>query len=139
MLVIILKINVDINIIRSRNRLPFVSRNESGRFGALKSDSTHHFFRNACTKSGSLRFSQFSGCWLILCLYTYDFWLSLCKIVRSSVILLLPLFTPNFWWSLCCSFFKNSFWLYCFCLLVFVLSLVWPMLSIALFFRLGFL
>jgi hypothetical protein len=23
---------------------------ESGRFGALKSDSTHHFFRNACTK-----------------------------------------------------------------------------------------
>jgi len=22
------------------------------------------FFRNACTKSGSLRFSQFSGCWL---------------------------------------------------------------------------
>jgi hypothetical protein len=32
----------------------------SGRFGALKSDSTHHFFRNACTKS--LRFSQFSSC-----------------------------------------------------------------------------
>ena len=29
---------------------------------SLKSDSTHHFFRNACTKSGSLRFSQFSGC-----------------------------------------------------------------------------
>ena len=29
---------------------------------ALKIDSTHHFFRNACTKSGSLRFSQFSGC-----------------------------------------------------------------------------
>ena len=28
----------------------------------LKSDSTHHFFRNVCTKSGSLRFSQFSGC-----------------------------------------------------------------------------
>ena len=25
--------------------------------------NTHHFFRNACTKSGSLRFSQFSGCW----------------------------------------------------------------------------
>jgi hypothetical protein len=32
-------------------------------------DSTHHFFRNACTKSGSLRFSQFSGCWLILSVY----------------------------------------------------------------------
>ena len=39
-----------------------LSRNERGKFGALKSDSTHHFFRNACTKSGSLRFSQFSGC-----------------------------------------------------------------------------
>ena len=30
-----------------------------------------------------------------VCLYTYEFWLSLCKIVRSSVILLLPLF---YWW-----------------------------------------
>ena len=41
-----------------------------------KSDSTHHFFRNACTKSGSLRFSQFSGCWLILSVYipmSFDF------------------------------------------------------------------
>jgi hypothetical protein len=28
-----------------------------------------------------------------VCLYTYVFWLSLCKIIRSSVILLLPLFT----------------------------------------------
>jgi hypothetical protein len=46
-----------------------LSRNERGRFGALKSDSTHHFFRNACTKAGSLRFSQFSGCWLILSVY----------------------------------------------------------------------
>jgi len=41
-----------------------VHGNESGMFGALKSDSTHHFLRNTCTKSGSLRFSQFSGCWL---------------------------------------------------------------------------
>jgi hypothetical protein len=40
----------------------YLSLNESGRFGSLKSDSTHHFFRNAYTKSGSLRFSQFSGC-----------------------------------------------------------------------------
>jgi hypothetical protein len=43
---------------------------------ALKSYSTHHFFRNACTKSGSLRFSQFSGCWLILSVYiimSFDF------------------------------------------------------------------
>jgi hypothetical protein len=29
----------------------------------------HLFFRNACTKLGSLRFSQFSGCWLILSVY----------------------------------------------------------------------
>jgi hypothetical protein len=52
-----------------RNKPETLSRNESGRFGALKSDSTHHFFRNACTKSGSLRFSQFSCCWLILSVY----------------------------------------------------------------------
>ena len=30
-----------------------------------------------------------------VCLYNYEFWLSLCKIVRSSVILLLPLFLRN--------------------------------------------
>ena len=65
---------------------------ESGMFGALKSDSTHHFFRNACTKSGSLRFSVFRLLTDFVCLYNYEFWLSLCKIVRSSVILLLPLF-----------------------------------------------
>ena len=34
-----------------------------------------------------------------VCLYTYEFWLSLCKIVRSSVILLLFLFI--FSWSIC--------------------------------------
>jgi hypothetical protein len=44
------------------NTCMFYNSKESGRFGTLKSDSTHHFFRNACTKSGSLRFSQFSGC-----------------------------------------------------------------------------
>ena len=27
-----------------------------------------------------------------VCLYTYEFWLSVCKIVRSSIILLLPLY-----------------------------------------------
>ena len=32
---------------------------------------------------------------VFLCLYTYEFWLSLCKIVRSSVILLLPLFNED--------------------------------------------
>jgi hypothetical protein len=30
-------------------------------------------------------------------LYTYEFWLSLCKIARSSVILLLPLFSLGNW------------------------------------------
>ena len=53
-----------------------LSRNDRGRFGALKSDSTHHCFRNACTKSGSLRFSQFTCCWLILSVYilmSFDF------------------------------------------------------------------
>ena len=40
-----------------KSRMEPLSRNESGRFDALRSDSTHHFFRNASTKSGSLRFS----------------------------------------------------------------------------------
>ena len=31
-----------------------------------------------------------------VCLYTYEFWLSLCKMDRSSVILLLPLFIDDF-------------------------------------------
>jgi hypothetical protein len=30
-----------------------------------------------------------------VCLYNYEFWLSLCKIVRSSVILVLPLYTTK--------------------------------------------
>jgi hypothetical protein len=30
-----------------------------------------------------------------VCLYNYEFWFSLCKIVRSSVILLLPLFSAE--------------------------------------------
>jgi hypothetical protein len=37
-----------------------------------------------------------------VCLYNYEFWLSLCKIVRSSVILLLPLFKLSFRKSLPC-------------------------------------
>jgi hypothetical protein len=32
------------------------NRNESGRFGALKSHSIHYFFRNACTNSGMSSF-----------------------------------------------------------------------------------
>ena len=67
----------------------------------------HTFFFNVGEKWHSLlpgfhlilkvyfRFSALC-CLLILltdfvCLYNYEFWLSLCKIVRSSVILLLPL------------------------------------------------
>jgi hypothetical protein len=84
-----------------------MSRNENGRFGALKSDSTHHFFRNACTKSGSLRFSQFSGCWLF-CLFIY-LWVLTFPLEDCSVILLLPLFScewsislPLWWRCLSC-------------------------------------
>jgi hypothetical protein len=73
-----------------------LNRNERARFGELKSDSTHHFFRNACTKSGSLQFSVFRLLTDFVCLYTYEFRLSLCKIVRSSVILLLPLFRETY-------------------------------------------
>ena len=36
-----------------------LNRNESGRFGALKSDSTRHFFRGACTGSGHYGFHSF--------------------------------------------------------------------------------
>ena len=68
-------IRIDKSKDRQHNREP-LNRNQSGRFGALKSDSTHHFFGNACTKSLSSRFSQFSGCWLILSVYiimSFDF------------------------------------------------------------------
>jgi hypothetical protein len=37
-------------------------KNNNGWFGSAKSDSTHHFFGNASTKSGSLQFPQLSGC-----------------------------------------------------------------------------
>jgi hypothetical protein len=40
-----------------------------------------------------------------VCLYNYEFWLSLCKIVRSSVVLLLPLF------CVVCSSSIYGFWL----------------------------
>jgi hypothetical protein len=52
-----------------------VNRNESGKFGALKSDSTHHFFRNACTKSGRVItvFTVFRLLTDFVCLYNYEF------------------------------------------------------------------
>jgi hypothetical protein len=62
-----------------------LNRNESGRLDALKYDSTHHFFRNACTKSGSLRFSAFRLLTDFVCIYNYEFWLFLCKIVRRCI------------------------------------------------------
>jgi hypothetical protein len=55
------------------NNQYFKNRNERGRFGALKSDSTHHFFRNACTKSGSFFFTVFRLLADFVCLYTYEF------------------------------------------------------------------
>ena len=45
---------------------PYAGSGGLNLIGAVKSDSTHHFFGNVCTKSGPLQFSQFSGCWLIL-------------------------------------------------------------------------
>ena len=58
---------------RQHNR-ELLNRNESGRFGALKSDSTHHFVRNACTKSVSLRFlTVFRLLTDFVCLYNYEF------------------------------------------------------------------
>jgi len=41
-----------------------------------------------------------------VCLYNYEFWLSLCKIVRSSVILLLPFLTTiNHYSVIVCLFY----------------------------------
>jgi hypothetical protein len=67
---------IDFHIVIMYKDKETLSRNERGRFGTFKSDSTHHFFRNACTKTGSLQFSQFSGCWLILSVHilmSFDF------------------------------------------------------------------
>ena len=44
-----------------------------------------------------------------VCLYTYEFWLSLWKIVRSSVILLLPLLTTSMHWLCYCSLHVSLF------------------------------
>ena len=47
-------------------------------------------------KSGIAVFTVFRLLTDFVCLYNYEFWLSLCKIVRSSVILLLPLLSKQF-------------------------------------------
>jgi hypothetical protein len=62
-----------------------LNRNESGGFGALKSDSTHHFFRNACTKTGSLRFS------LLVVFYIFVYWLIF------DVLILVVFYTLVYW------------------------------------------
>jgi hypothetical protein len=76
-------------------------RYERRRFGALKSDSTHYFFRNACTKSWSLRFSQFSGCWLILSVYILMSFSKCQTLLRHTLI-------------------KKYFWHFCFWPLIFI-------------------
>ena len=54
-----------------------------------------------CSVSSSYYYYS-SSFFLFVCLYTYEFWLSLCKIARSSVILLLPLFLSFFLLSKVC-------------------------------------
>ena len=116
-----------------------LNRNESGRFGALKSDSTHHFFRNACTKSGSLRFSQFSGCWPILSVYihmSFDF--PFFKIVRSSVSCYYPylndikyqlcylkrfLYTQKLYLFIVTRFFYYHLFFFCICWTLYIKSI----------------
>ena len=68
----------------------------------------------------------------IVCLYTYEFLLSLCKIARSSVILLLPLFALA--WNICviyCCYSCTIYWLYLFIMirlrLVTQITLVLPL------------
>jgi hypothetical protein len=83
-----------------------LSCNESGSFGALKSDSTHHFLRNACTKSGSLRFSQFSCCWLILSVYIRLISFSHIYIPVNSM-RTSPCMYPNIFFSISCTGPRN--------------------------------
>jgi hypothetical protein len=56
-----------------------------------KSDSTHHFFRNACTKSGSLRFSREKvpcrlvvGCQVRFVDYQYHYWMSMALLLNVN-------------------------------------------------------
>jgi hypothetical protein len=86
------KVN-QVNIGHFRNLWTWLTLNYLCSVFALKSDSTHHFFRNACTKSGSLRFSQFSVYWLILSVY-----ISVSS-AQSSVFLSLGRYLC--WWPIC--------------------------------------
>ena len=55
---------------------------------ATKMSDTNHPRNTFCSKESFTVFRLLTD---FVCLYNYEFWLSLCKIVRSSVILLLPL------------------------------------------------
>ena len=69
-------------------------------------------FEMSVPSQGHYVFTVFRLLTDFICLYNYEFWLSLCKIVRSSVILLLPLFSC-LWYVLCfvciCSVFCTQF------------------------------
>jgi hypothetical protein len=85
-------------------------RNESGRFGAVESWFNPPFLWKYLYQVSVITvFTVFRLLTDCVCLYTYEFWFSLWKIVRSSVILLLPLFVnihgkPSFSWFvfMCC-------------------------------------
>ena len=75
----------------SRRNEP-LNRNESGRFGSRKIWFNPPFLWKCLYQVRVITvFSVFRLLTDFVCLYTYEFWLSLWKIVRSSVILLLPL------------------------------------------------
>ena len=70
-----------------------LSRNESGRFWRFKIWFNPPFLYKCLYQVRVITvFTVFRLLTDFVCLYNYEFWLSLCKIVRSSVILLLPLF-----------------------------------------------
>ena len=67
--------NFDLMQIETNNDLEILDQWEKTRLVDFNPNKTKAL-RNACTKSGSLRFSQFSGCWLILSVYiimSFDF------------------------------------------------------------------
>ena len=64
------------------------------RYSVIKSCS-NMLFHSFELKHMSSHFTVFRLLTDFVCLYNYEFWLSLCRIVRSSVILLLPLFQQD--------------------------------------------
>jgi hypothetical protein len=65
-----------------------LSRNESGRIDALKSDSTHNFFRNACTKSNVktlLRHTLITNIFEILYLKPVE---NLCSKIKITIVVI---------------------------------------------------